>query len=135
MVGLALVHHQGVPQAWLWLPWLFAVQMVLAVGLSYPLAVLSVFYQDIQHMLPVLLTTLFYVSPVFYPATMVPDALRGWYMANPLAQLLTAYRTVVYEGRPLAWSEVALLTLVATVVWGIGYAVFRRYRTDIPEVI
>jgi ABC-type polysaccharide/polyol phosphate export permease len=135
LAGLAVIHHHGVPAAWVWLPWLFLLQTFLALGLAYPLATLSVFYQDIEHLLPVLLTALFYVSPVFYPASLVPEDLRPYYMANPLAQLLTAYRTVAYDGHHLAWSQVAALTGVASVVFGAGYAVFRRHRADIPEVI
>lgn len=135
LAGLAVVHHHGIPSAWIWLPWLFLLQIILALSLSFPLAVLSVFYQDIQHMLPVVLTVLFYISPVFYPSNMVPEALRWWYMANPLAQLLTAYRTVIYEGQGLAWQDVARLTAAVCLAWGVGYAIFHRYKAEIAEVI
>ena len=40
----------------------------MAIGLALPIATLSVFYYDVYHALPIALTTLFYLSPVFYPA-------------------------------------------------------------------
>ena len=110
-------------------------QILVALGLSFPIAALAVFYQDVQHALPIALTVLFYVSPVFYPANLVPGALRDAYLINPVAQVLTAYHTIVYEGRFPSMASVAWLTGTAIVLMGIGYAIFRRHETAIAEVV
>ena len=49
--------------------------------------------------MPVVTTMLFYVSPVFYPAELVPEAARTVYFLNPFAGLLTLFHVVLYEGR------------------------------------
>lgn len=135
LFALVTLHHHGVPASFLWLPWLVLVQVVLALGLVFPLAALAAFYQDVQHALPIALTTLFYVSPVFYPASMVPAALRSAYLANPLAQLMTAYHQVVYAGQAPSGASVSVLTVTTALVFGVGYAIFNRYRANIAEII
>ena len=128
-------HHRGVPAALLLLPWLLVVQTAMALGFVLPIAALSVFYRDIQHVLPIVLTTLFYVSPVFYPASMVPEQVRTLYLVNPLAQLLTAYQLVVYEGRLPGAGLIAALSLSAGLIVAVGSLVFRRLQADVAEVI
>ena len=117
------------------LPWLIAVQLLLSIGLVLPIATLSVFYRDVQHGLPILLTSLFYISPVFYPASFVPDAVRPLYMLNPIAGLLTLYQTVVYDGRLPSAGFVQIMTGAAVLLAWIGYGIFNRYQSIIPEVV
>src|SRR5690606_3844281 len=64
LIALLLVHHGGVPIGFAALPALILIQFVLVTGLVLPIATLAVFYDDVQHILPVLLMVLFYVSPV-----------------------------------------------------------------------
>lgn len=135
LVGLAIFHHRGIPLSCLILPGLVVLQVLLGLGLAFPVAALSVRYHDVQHILPVVLTILFYLSPVFYPASMVPDWLRSAYLGNPIALLLTAYQTVIYEGRLPSPALLGLLTLVTFTMAWIGYGLFRRHQTLIPELI
>lgn len=135
VVALALFHHHGVPLSFALLPWLVLLQLLLSLGLLFPLATLSVFYHDIQHALPIALTMLFYLSPVFYPANLVPDTIRSAYMVNPIAQVLTVYRVVIYEGRAPSMTLLASLTLVALLfAWG-GYALFNRCKSVVAEIV
>jgi lipopolysaccharide transport system permease protein len=135
IIVLTLVHHNGVPGSLLLLPVLVTIQFVLTMGLVLPLATLSVFYDDVQHALPVALLLLFYLSPVLYPASLVPDALQRAYLLNPIASLLTLFQTSLYEGRfphlpLLAWTAAA-----ATLAFLVGYAIFRRYRPVFAEIL
>jgi len=135
LLALCVWHHHGVPASLLWLPWLIAMQVLLAFGLLCPIAALAVFYRDVQHVLPIVLTMLFYASPVFYPAHFVPAGLQAVYLLNPLAQLLTAYHGVLYDGRMPPPALVASLSVASCVIAGVGYALFGRVQADIAEVV
>jgi homopolymeric O-antigen transport system permease protein len=134
LVALAIVRHAGVPAAWVLLPVLIVIQLLLVFGLVMPLATISVFYADVQHALPVALMLLFYASPVFYPATMVPDALRPLYFANPIAGLLTLYHTVLYEGRFPSRALLGGMAAASAVIFLAGYALFNRYKNVFAEL-
>ena len=135
IVGLAVFHHHGVPASFIMLPVLILLQCVLALGLVFPLAGMAVFYRDTQHLLPIVLTVLFYISPVFYPAALVPEAVRPYFMGNPVAQLLTAYQSVLYDGRMPSAGLMAALTAVACLLLLGGYAVFNRCKDEVAEVV
>jgi ABC-type polysaccharide/polyol phosphate export permease len=128
-------HHRGVPWSLAWLPVLLLVQIALVTGLTLPIATLSVFFQDVRHALPIALMVLFYASPVFYPASLVPAAVRPLYLLNPFAGLLTMYQDVLYHGRPPDPAVLAGTTTIALALAGIGYAIFRRYRSVFPEIV
>ena len=135
LVALILFHHGRLPPAFVLLPWLLALQLALSLALAFPIAILSAFYHDVQHALPIVLTTLFYISPIFYPASMVPESVRPFYMLNPIAGLVTLYHTVVYEG---VFPSPALLSLLTagtlTLAW-LGYAIFNRYEAVVAEIV
>ncbi|MBA4157426.1 MAG: ABC transporter permease [Gemmatimonadetes bacterium] len=132
---LVIFHHGGVPFSFVLLPLLVVLQLLMAMGFVMPLAALAVFYYDIQHALPAALLTLFYVSPVFYPANMVPEAMQSLYFLNPIAGLLTLYHSVLYEGVFPAPGQLAAVTVVSCLVFLGGYVVFNRYKTVFAEVV
>jgi lipopolysaccharide transport system permease protein len=135
MIVLALFHHSRVPPSFALLPVLLLIQILLVIGLALPIATLSVFYYDVQHALPIALTTLFYLSPVFYPVGMVPEAVRPFYFLNPIAGLLTLYHQVLYEGRMPPLTLLLGVIAGALLVYTIGYAVFKRYASVYAEIV
>lgn len=135
LTALILLHHRGMPPSFVMLPVLLVLQVLLALGMVMPLAVLSAFYADVQHAMPVVLMVLFYASPVFYPARLVPEVIRSLYLFNPIAGMLTLYHEVLYEGRfpePGLLGGVAAVTLL---LFLLGHAIFRRYRDVLTEII
>lgn len=135
LAALILFHHGGIPASFVLLPSLLAIQVLLALGLVMPLAVLSVFYADVQHAVPVALMVLFYASPVFYSAGMVPEAIRSLYLLNPIAGTLTLYQQVLYEGRFPPPGLLATVSATALVLFLVGHAIFRRYRDILAEIV
>jgi lipopolysaccharide transport system permease protein len=82
-----------------------------------------------------LVLTLFYVSPVFYPATFVPEAVRSFYMASPLAQLLTPFHTAVYSGEMPTAAALLTVSVIAIGLLVIGYGIFNRYQHLFAEIL
>lgn len=135
LAALTLLHHEGVPPSFVLLPVLLVILVLLAMGIAFPIATLSVFYQDVQHALPVALLTLFYVSPVFYPAELVPEQIRALYFLNPIAGVLTLFHTVLYEGRFPPTPLLAGVGAFALFMFGLGYAIFNRYKSVFAEIV
>ncbi len=135
LIALAVFHHHAVPVSFALLPLLVVMQLLIAIGLALPIATLSVFYYDVYHALPIALTTLFYLSPVFYPATMVPAAAQGLYFLNPIAGLLTLYHHVLYQGQLPPASLLLTMSVVALAIFVVGYGTFNRYAAVFAEII
>lgn len=135
LLALVLFHHGTVPASFILLPLLVLVQVLLVIGVVMPLAVLSVFFYDVEHAIPVIVMMLFYISPVFYPVSFVPAAVRDLYLLNPLAGLLTLYQTVLYDGRFPSFGLLAGTAVAGLAAAFIGYVIFNRYRATCAEVV
>jgi lipopolysaccharide transport system permease protein len=103
-----------------------AIQYVLTLSLAYPIATCHVRFRDTQHLVGVLLTVLFFFTPVFYEARSVPVQFRGLYDLNPMVQILSAYRGVLIQDQPVDLGSLGVLGVVALLMLTLGFEVFRR---------
>jgi lipopolysaccharide transport system permease protein len=94
-------------------------------GLGFFLSAANVYLRDIRHMVAVGLSLLFYLSPIFYSIDSVPEAYRSIISVNPITHLLDAYRAILIEGRLPDLGGFASLSLIAAVVSGLGYMIYR----------
>lgn len=134
MVGLVVFHHGGIPSSLVLFPLLIVIQVLLTVGLMYPLSTLSVFFHDVSYALPVVIFSLFYISPVFYPIEMIPEVVRPYSFLNPFAGILTLYHAVLFDG---LWPSLTMLGSVfgsALLICIIGYALFNRFKHTCVEI-
>lgn len=114
---------------WAWLPVVFALQLVLMMGLALLTSAMTVWYRDVQYLLNSVMRILFYVSPVFYPADLLTERFGRWghLMAlNPLAGLVISYRNCAMKGLPPAWDYLAVGGVVTLVLLAAGTLAFRR---------
>jgi lipopolysaccharide transport system permease protein len=135
LIVLATFHHHRVPLSYLWLPLLVVFQALLATGLKMIVSVMSVFFFDVRHIISICILMLFYLSPVFYPLSLVPEGLRPLFAWNPLVSLLSLFHVVLYEGRT---PDYRLLLEGAGWSLGsifVGYAIFNRYKALFAEIV
>jgi ABC-2 type transport system permease protein len=135
MLVLVVFLHQGVPASFALVPLLLVLQVLLCLGLTLPIAALAVFFRDVQHALPIVLFGLFYITPIFYPASLVPEEFRFLFFANPLAHLLTLYHVVLYEGVFPSAAELARTAAISFAAILIGYGLFCRYKRYFAEIV
>jgi ABC-2 type transport system permease protein len=134
-IVLVIFHHGTVPLSFLAIPMLLLILFMVAVGLTMLIAVVSAFYHDVQHVVPILILTFFYLSPVFYPLSYVPEALQSYFNLNPFASLLTLFHAVLYEGR---FPDAGVLVVAGAWASGlllIGNLVFNRYKSILAEIV
>ena len=74
------------------LPLLFAIMLLSGVGLSLWLGALAVQYRDVAYGLNFAVQILMYLTPVVYPASLIPDKFRWIYGLNPMAGVIEGLR-------------------------------------------
>jgi len=125
------VHFSGLLIA---LP-LWIVLAVGVTGLALFFASLQVFIRDIEHVLMPVLMILMYLTPILYPLTLVPEALRPWVAANPFGWLVMRLRDALLEGElALHWGD-AIALVVALLVFLGGRWVFRRLSPHFEDFL
>jgi ABC-2 type transport system permease protein len=95
-------------------------------GIAFWLAASNVRYRDVEYLTGVLLLAYFYLTPVIYPVTFVPDTpvlgtsitWRQVALVNPMARFAMAFRNVFYDVR---------LPGLPTMLWLIGWSLVAFY--------
>ena len=125
----------GIPlsNAVLALPFLFAVQFLFTLSLVYFIAPLHVRFRDTQYLLGIVLLLAFYLSPIFYEASVIPQQYQILYRLNPMVTLIEAYRSILMQGKFPGIMSLLLLNLVSIALLWIGYVVFKRAQSQFAE--
>lgn len=135
LCGVLLFYNFPFTAALLFLPLLLLIQALLINGISLCAATLNVFYRDIQHIVSVTLTLLFYLTPVFYKSQAVSQNYQSIYGISPIAVLVQAYRSIFFYGVAPDWSSIGYAGLCSLVIYALGYAVYRYFQHEIIDVL
>ncbi len=131
---LAAVGHLAFPWVLLAIPALL-VQVALTFGLGCLVATFATFVRDAVPLVGIVLTVVFYATPVVYPADMVPERFRFLTQANPLAHLVAWYRDAFTLHRLPPAGSVAMTVLFAAAALAAGLTLFRRARPHFADLI
>jgi lipopolysaccharide transport system permease protein len=109
--------------------------VLFAQGLGWLVSGLNVFFRDTAQLLNVLMMFWFWFTPVFYPASMVPDRF-GFLMAlNPMAIVLSGYRGAFLELAPPPMESLAALAAWTGAVFLGGALFFRQSKMAFADVL
>lgn len=132
---LIIFRHGELPVEFALIPYIIILAFILVLGLALPVSALSVFYYDVRHVLPIAITALFYISPVIYSVSMVPEEFRLLYLLNPVAGLVDIFHIVLYEGLTPSPIYLTFFSFQVFFVFGLGYVLFNRFQADFAEVL
>ena len=120
-----IIYHIPVNINILWIIPIFFIQQIFTLGLSLFFAAANLLYRDIQYLLSLILTLWMYLTPVIYPADMVPDKFRFLFQLNPMSVIVNAYRQVLLGGGAPKYSSLIVATLVSFIILLIGLSYFK----------
>jgi lipopolysaccharide transport system permease protein len=113
------------------------VLLVIAAALSAGLwlSALNVRYRDIRYTLPFITQILFFLTPIVYPASRIPDAWRWVVGLNPMAGVVEGFRWALLGNvsPPGPMLAVSVAVTVLLLVGGLFY--FRRMERSFADVV
>ena len=130
---VAVFFPQGLSPASLWLPVLLAVQLLLALGVGFLVSMANLFYRDVQQLVQLLLTLGFFLTPLIYPKSLVPEKYQAFFLLNPVAVIIEGYRSVLLFHESPDWPPIAVSAVMSVVVFVIGYWAFKRWEPLFAE--
>lgn len=136
VIFIALAFTTGVrPEAAL-LPLLMLVQFVFTLGLGVLFAPLQAYARDTRQFVALAVSVGFWITPIFYQARQVPAEFQWILEVNPMSYLIEAERAILLEEVPVPGPAATTLTWVAlasVAILALGYALFSRLRSSVPE--
>lgn len=136
VICLVLAFAVGVrpTPALLQLPTVFGLQVLMVTWVSFFLACLYVYVRDIQHLYQVFLRLLFFVTPLFYSASMVGTGVAASLLRlNPLADLIELSRNVVIRGESPGSEQILALVIVNVLLVMVALSLFRWCESSFAE--
>jgi homopolymeric O-antigen transport system permease protein len=134
LVGFML--YYGVPIGWNLLLWivLLLVLMMLAMGLGTFFAALNVKYRDVKYALPFLIQLLFFVTPIIYPVSLLPERYQWMLSFNPLGAVIGAFRRAAVN-QSIEWGELGVSFAITVALLVVGVAYFRSTEKAMADIV
>lgn len=109
--------------------------LLLTIGLSWMLASIGVFVRDIGQFIGLILTMLLFMSPIFYPASALPESVRNYLFLNPLTFIIEQARAVTLYGQLPDWIGLVIYYMFAFVIAWAGLMWFMKTRKGFADVL
>lgn len=138
--AVILVVLGNVGPTWLLFPIWLVLFGAFVSSIALTLSILNVYYRDLAHLTNVALQLLFYLTPIIYPLSLVPEnwhglPLRTIVQLNPIAEFVASLRSIAYDLQvpgPKTWLAMLLWTFVAL---ALAMLVYRHRGLDIGESV
>lgn len=130
-----LVVKKSLPVTILWLPVVFVPFALFTLGCSWLLSGYSVFHPDAEHVVPIVLLLMMFLSPLFFPVESLPENFRAVIHYNPLTYVLEEARGVMIGERAPDGTVIAIGTAVGVAVAWLGYASFVGNREGFADAV
>ena len=126
MVLILLVLRFPLHLTWAFLPVPLLALFCFTLGCGFFCAAANVFYRDVSHVIQIVLSGWFYLSPVMYSLEFLPQQYRAFFRLNPMLYLLNEFRMAIYYGQMPSPQSIALSLAIGLFFLYIGYIFFRR---------
>lgn len=125
----------SIPSNIIYLPLLLLIFIPMLLGMALAFSALGVYFTDTQHIVAMITAPLMFLSPIFYPVSMLPDWAQQWIYLNPLTLVIQLSRSI-FLGNP--WpdtSSLAIFIAFSVFVALLGALIFAKLRRGFADVL
>jgi lipopolysaccharide transport system permease protein len=97
-------------------------------------SIINAYFRDMEYIVGVVVTMLFWMTPIIYPLNIVPEAYRIYLILNPLTYLITAWRDI-FMSNVIDWGNISISFGTSLSFLFLGIFVFQRLGKRLDEVI
>ncbi len=120
---------------WLWMPLLWALEILFVCGLALITSAMNVYIRDTRYLVESINTVLFWLVPIFYSFDTIPARYAGIYQMNPIAAMVLCLREILLQAEPPHNGTLFKLAAVSCATFLVGLAIFRRGKSAFYEHI
>ncbi|MFA5158879.1 MAG: ABC transporter permease [Candidatus Omnitrophota bacterium] len=133
---LALLFAKGsLPWSIICIPFYVLCIFLIAIGVSWGLSALAVFFRDIAGLVSPVTLMLMFLCPIFYPMSMVPKKLRWVIEINPIAIIIENARGCFLYGRWPSLMSLAVILGFSLFVFVVGHFIFMKTKSAFADVM
>lgn len=119
---------------WSWTILLFPLPIIyifiFAIGVGLFLSAYAVYFKDLNHLYGVLITAWMYLTPIIYPAEIIPDKYKWILEINPIFYYIGVFRNLILDGTTGNWLQHLICICMSIVSFLLGLFVFRKKQNN-----
>jgi lipopolysaccharide transport system permease protein len=119
----------------IFVPLLILQAAAFALGIGLILSVYVAKYRDVEHMTGFLLRLFMFVTPVFFPTSIIPENYRMLLWLNPLTSVIESFRTIFFNNGPLQTNYILVSMITSFLILSIGVILFKHKEIKIMDTI
>jgi lipopolysaccharide transport system permease protein len=107
--------------------------VAFAIGLGISLGVLNVFFRDVGQFFGIVIQFWFWLTPIVYPISILPESVRALMGYNPMTNLMGAFQSILVTGQWPAWQGLLPVTILAIAMCALGMHLFRKHAGEMLD--
>lgn len=108
---------------------------LLGLGFGIIIASLTTKYRDLIVLVSFGVQLWMYATPVVYTTSMIPEAFYSLYMLNPMAPIITAWRSCVIGSGDIPWRFWGISWIMTLVVLALGVILFSKIEKTFMDTV
>lgn len=116
-------------------PVLIIVQLLFTVGIALFVSSMTVKFRDFIYVIPNVITIWYFLTPIMYPSTLIPEKFKLLLWLNPFALLSIAYQDLFYYNRLPSIQNIAAAGILSLIILLFGLMVFQKMKGTFPEEV
>jgi lipopolysaccharide transport system permease protein len=112
---------------------LLVIQIIFASGLGMVLGVLNVFFRDVGQFFGIFLQFWFWLTPIVYPANILPEGFKALMVYNPMYPLIKSYQGIFVQGLWPNWVQLLSPMFLGVLLCYLGLKLFQRHAGDMVD--
>jgi ABC-type polysaccharide/polyol phosphate export permease len=117
------------------IPVVLALQFLFTAGVAWALATFAVYLRDVRQLVGLVLILWMFLTPIIWPADIVPARFVWVLRLNPMSYVVEAYRGAVLHGSVPDPASLAVLAGMALTTFVCGYWVFHRSKQTFADLL
>lgn len=118
-----------------WLPLLFVLTILLALSLGTLLGIFNVFIRDIGQIVPIVIQFWFWLTPVVYVPSIIPQRYREYLAYNPVTPLVQGFQNILVFNRPPEFESLAAVGALSVIIGAIAILLYRKASPEMVDLL
>jgi len=107
----------------------------LCTGIAFVVSAMFVFFRDLPYFYELVVAVLWFGSPIFYPAAIVPANIRPFLVFNPIAMIIESIRQIALSGHPPNFALIGGSLLSSLLVLAVGWKLFYSWQHQFMDLL
>ncbi len=118
-----------------WLPFLILLTIALSIGLGLILGTLNVFMRDIGQIMSIMLQFWFWLTPIVYMSSIIPEKYHWLLMLNPLTPVIMGYQNILAYNKDPNLSLLLYPATLSIVFLLLALVIFKKANEEMADVL